>query len=199
MSELDKLLQHDDLSAQLDGFDLQINPKIHGVSENDRGLFFRAHLPNSILNSSEHNGRNSVYGTGIYAGNSVESIELFTWSNPFVISAYLTPPLADEQILDLTRKSALLELGRAAFSGYRHGETSSAKHLLEIRQMGFDTRVATRLQTRRRGGYPISPVWYVWKGPENDLQEVARITPNFRRRTIFDLLHGTMNKRSKEA
>jgi hypothetical protein len=171
------------------------------VQKSDDGIrfvMFRAHKPveqdtgelgvGELINRGmdEVSVHNSIYGTGLYMGNSREAVGLFSYKAGLTkeIGVYLTSPYPEKDILDVrnrvkTSKRLRKLVGRqvliqAGFSGRIMSETNSryVDKKVVIMDKGPDTLVAQNIQVRDNA-YPVPPVWFLLRDEAIRLQKVA--------------------------
>lgn len=170
--------------------------------EATRLVLFRGQKPDAsdrpkahdLLNrsTSEIGVRNTVYGRGLYLGNSPESVGVFgTKDSGREIAAYLTPPIQGEDILiaatpddttvsrtkDFSKELKLFTQGFVTpyHKRLQRIEQAYEKHQLVVLNMHVGTRIAQRLQMQAFT-HPIRPLWYLWRNMDNQFLRVGTAT-----------------------
>ena len=172
---------------------LYFDPRLGALAVRDevgvRLLVFRGQLPseqkfvtpNELLNRphSAAGARNTVFGEGLYVGNSPQSVGVFAAaSSPKELAVYLTPAISEDKVLSLartkdSRAGQVMGFGKeiATFFG-RIGSAKKdyrkrfdrlyADKSLILFDMHVGSRGAQWLQVRH-SKFPIRPLWYLWR------------------------------------
>lgn len=217
----DRILENVVLDDEFSKEDFTYNDTLYGLTvpgsqpETFRLAFFRAVSVDSgeLVNrpAERANSTNAQFGTGLYGGNSVESVAHFAWSGNRTIRLFLTPEISKDQIVDDTygddekikelKDLAKIKVGTLHRATGKTNETMLQQRYgdasLVILDKPLDVKLSQRLQAGRQE-YPIKPFWYLWRSEGNEgFEEVGEATyfPKQRRiaKIAVDSIMGSPN------
>lgn len=169
-----------------------------------RAVMFRGHVnevPRQFISARELANRppesreiqNSLYGTGLYMGNTAQSVDIFGWGEGKTVSVFLSPPFSEDAVMDMrysgtwalataggighfvTRGIVMRTFGRG--TALNSTDASYGDSGVVVLDVGVDTRLIQNIQAKRHI-HDISPVWYILRDADAELELVGSITRN---------------------